>query len=210
MTGIFGVTGLPCAGKSLAAQLLADGVGTGSPGLLIKADDVGHQVLEQPDVRQRIRQRFGDKVADAGDAAEVRRAIAKRVFRSPADLEWLEQLIHPLVFDSAQQLIENNRTNVAVVEAALLFTGGLNALCDVIFIIEAHLDIRMVRASKRGWQPDELARREQRLISLFSPKAMAPFKKQIVRVRNDEDDGLLGERLEKALELHRSNKSITV
>ncbi len=95
--GAVGVTGLPCSGKSLAAELLAGGEIDGQPRLLLKADDLGHALLLRPDVLARLRGRFGAAAADAADPAAMRRAIAAKVFADAAELEWLESVIHPLV-----------------------------------------------------------------------------------------------------------------
>lgn len=64
---VIGVTGLPCSGKSFAANLLAEGKVPGiAPGRLFKADDAGHTVLERPDVKALLRAHFGAQIAQSG------------------------------------------------------------------------------------------------------------------------------------------------
>ncbi len=197
---VLGVTGLPCSGKSRAAQHLAGGLVFGVKGVLLKADDIGHAVLEQPEIVEAIRARFGSAVAGADDAAAMRKAVASVVFRDPEELAWLEALTHPPILRETKEIVQRiGGRQPVVVEAALLIVGGLAELCDWVVLVEARLDIRIVRAAGRGWPPDELARRERRLLPLFTPKALAPIEKKIIHVRNDTDDNRLDKRLEAAL-----------
>ncbi len=202
MTGIFGVTGLPCAGKSVAAHLLAQGVGTGTPGILVKADDIGHRVLETPEVLDQLVRRFGPDVATTPDAATRRRIIAEKAFANPDDLSWLENLVHPMVYAESEKIIEKNRNAPVVVETALLFAGRLGELCGIIVLIEADRSVRIARAAARGWTRDELFRREERQIPLYAPHILAGYAAKLVRVGNDEDDDGLAARLCAALERH--------
>lgn len=196
---IIGVTGLPCAGKSLAAGLIASGELFGKPGELIKADDVGHAVLEFPEVREELRRHFGEVIFRDPSPHAVRREIAARVFGNPEELAWLERLVHPPISRETERIIaETKKPGPAVVEAALLFTG-LDRLCDRIVVVEAPFAIRLERAAKRGWSREELERRERRLLPLFGPDSLAARKEKIIVVPNDRDDARLGTRLKKAM-----------
>lgn len=198
---VVGVTGLPCAGKSYAARLIAAGEVRGLPGgMLLKADDVGHEILVRPEVVERLRARFGsDAFADA-DPAAVRRRIAERVFANPDELRWLESVVHPLVTAELDRVIASSPQGATVVaEAALLGAGGMDRQCDVIVVVEAAFEVRLTRAAARGWDRKELERRDARLRELFEPARLEPDKDKLVFVRNDSDDGRLAARIETAL-----------
>lgn len=63
---VIGITGLPCSGKSRAAELLAAGkVPRFGPGRLFQADNAGHDVLERPEVKARLRAHFGRQALTA-------------------------------------------------------------------------------------------------------------------------------------------------
>lgn len=198
MTGrglVYGVTGLPCAGKSLAAGLLASGEATGEAGILVKADDLGHAVLVRPDVVERLRERFGAALFDGAGPTEIRARIAGRVFADPAELAWLEALVHPLVAGETAKIVADAGGRPVVVEAALLFAADMDRDCDVVVLVEAPFDVRLERARGRGWDRGELERRDRRLMPLFSPARRAACGDKLVVVPNAADDGLLGARM---------------
>ncbi len=197
---VYGVTGLPCSGKSYAAGLLADGQVDGVRGVLFKADDVGHDVLTRPDVVVALRERFGDDAFRDSDAAAVRRAIAERVFSDRRELVWLEGLVHPLVTADLDAVITANTPERPVVmEAALLFEAGMDDRSDVILLVEASFETRLRRAEGRGWDREELERRERRQIPLFEAALHGRNSGKIIRVQNDADDDGLAGRIRDAL-----------
>lgn len=184
---VIGVTGLPCSGKSLAAELMAGGQVPGlPPGVLFKADDVGHQVLTRPGVVDKLRERFGKKAFQSEKPADIRRAIAERVFSDPAELAWLEKLVHPLVVSETDAVItEEQGKRPVVVEAALLFAADMDARCDRIVMVEADIAVRWARAAKRGWSREELQRRERRQVPLFTAAQDRESAERTVVVTNN-------------------------
>ncbi|MDR1745263.1 MAG: dephospho-CoA kinase [Planctomycetota bacterium] len=190
---VIGVTGLPCSGKSHAAGLLASGAVPGlPPGELLKADDMGHEVLTRPDVVRELRARFGEDAFASAEPSAVRGAIAERVFADPATLVWLEGLIHPLVLAGIDAALERNRGRRPVVmEAALLVASGMDRRCDRLLLIEADFGTRLRRAAARGWDREELLRRERRLLPLFETAKKGSNARMMRIVQNDGDDGLI-------------------
>lgn len=198
---VIGVTGLPCAGKSFAARLLASGEVTGRPGELIQADLLGREVLEHPEVLEELRWRFGPEVTVAGNAAETRRRVAERVFRDEVDLAWLEGMIHPLVVEETARIMGRIDEHTPVfLEAALLLAAGMERQCDAILLVEAGFATRLARAAGRGWDREELKRRDRRLEPQFTPENVASWRGRLRRVANDADDGCLAQRLRTAME----------
>ena len=182
---LLGVTGLPCSGKSRVAELIASGKIDGRKSLLLKADDIGHQVLLRPDVAEKLRGRFGDEAGDTGSPAAMRQAIAARVFANPGDLEWLEQLIHPLVAEETARQSAAEAGSRVVAEAALMFAAGMEKRCDTILVVEADFNVRLARAAARGWDRNELERREKRQLPLFAAAWNGLDKDKLVRVDNN-------------------------
>lgn len=198
---VVGVTGLPCSGKSLAAGLIARGEVPGFPaGRLFMADDDGHRVLERPEVVATLRRRFGDAAFRSDEPKDVRRAIAERVFTDPAELAWLEGVVHPLVVADSEAAIARERgVRPVVIEAALLFAADMDARCDRILLIEADFAVRLGRAARRGWSREELQRREMRQIPLFTAARERDSGARIVPVRNNGDIDELKQALSEAL-----------
>lgn len=199
--GVLGVTGLPCAGKSLAARLIAAGDVTGLPGEWIQADGLGREILERPEMLEALARRFGGGTVAAGDPVETRRRVAERVFRNPEDLAWLEGMVHPLVAEeTACRIRAIDGSRPVILEAALLFAAGMEECCDGILLIEAGFGTRLARAAKRGWNEEELRRRDGRIAPLFAAEALASVRARLRLVQNDADDGCLAERLRTTLE----------
>lgn len=198
---VLGVTGLPCSGKSYAADLLASGAIPGLPaGELLKADDIGHDVLLRPDVVKELRARFGDEPFADPEPAAIRRAIAGRVFGDRAALEWLEGVVHPRVAAEVDAAMARNRgLRPVVMEAALLFVAGMDMRCDKVLLIEADFAVRLRRAERRGWDKAELERRERRQLPLFEAAKTGPSREKITVVANNADGDTLREALRAAV-----------
>src|SRR6185312_13450395 len=109
------ITGGIAAGKSEALAAFArHGAAT------LSADAIVHDLLaNDPEVRAAIAERWGD------DAVGDRARIGEIVFRDRAELEWLEQLLHPKTRAAADAWLASVDALLAAVEIPLLYeTGG--------------------------------------------------------------------------------------
>src|SRR5438552_2065527 len=88
---IIGITGGIGSGKSFVASLFGE-LGC----LVIDSDAQVSAAYELPEVKESLRQWWGDEVFD-GKGAIVRPAIARRVFADPVERRRLEGLLHPIV-----------------------------------------------------------------------------------------------------------------
>jgi dephospho-CoA kinase len=102
-------------------------------------------------VRAAIRERWGE------DAVGDRKRIGEIVFNDPAELEWLEQLLHPRTRALGATWLESVDGPLAVIEIPLLFETGGEARFDKVVVITAP---RELREERRG----PFADREARLI----------------------------------------------
>ena len=141
------LTGGIAAGKSEALAAFArHGAATAS------SDAFVHTLLsEDDDVRAAIRERWGE------DAVGDRTRIGEIVFKDPAELEWLEQLLHPRTRALGDAWLESVDGPLAVIEIPLLFETGGEARFDKVVVITAP---RALREERRG----PFADREARLI----------------------------------------------
>jgi dephospho-CoA kinase len=106
--------------------------------------------------------RFGDEILGA-DGVPDRERIAAVVFRDRDALNWLEQLLHPLVSREylawREQLAElPDPPRVSVTEVPLLYEVGAESRFDKVVAITAP---RKLREARRGGPVDD---REARLI----------------------------------------------
>lgn len=148
---IYGVTGLPCSGKSQAAELL---VGEE----VIEVDRIGHQLLKDKEIAAAIARSFGKEMLKDGEVS--RHALGRVVFAERAALAELEAILHPPMVQKVRERI-GERTTIVAIDAALLFHMGLHTLCDTTILVEADYRTRLSRASSRGWRNEELERRDR-------------------------------------------------
>jgi dephospho-CoA kinase len=172
---VIGVLGGIASGKSLAARLLA-----GAEGVVIDADRIAREVLDEPAGAAWLRAAFGPAVLD-GEGRVDRAALAARVFRSAADRERLEGFTHPLIRARIRAALDGARADGRpriVLDVPLLLENEarhhLLEECDVVVFVEADRALREARArERRGWESGELARREAAQVPLSTKKSRA-------------------------------------
>jgi dephospho-CoA kinase len=154
-----GLTGGLGSGKSTALAVLARlGAAT------ISTDAVVHELYASAEVLDAVRARWGDEVVPGGVAD--RGAIARHVFAAPAEREWLEGLLWPLVGRRVwafrlEQEAADPAPKAAVVETPLLFEAGMDGMYDATIAVVADEQLRRSRAAARGHEAvDERAARQ--------------------------------------------------
>jgi dephospho-CoA kinase len=156
---IIGIAGGIGSGKSFVASLFAE-----LGGLVIDSDEMVRRAYQDPQVRQQLKQWWGDEVFHPHGEVD-RRAIARRVFDRPEERKRLEHLIHPMVNDERARVMEEAAHDPQVLafvwDTPLLFETGLNQQCDAVVFVDAPHEVRLQRVSRRGWDDQELARREK-------------------------------------------------
>ena len=163
---VIGLDGRPGAGKSTVARLFAE---RGAE--VIDADRLAHEVLDEPEVRRLVVERFGAGVLDA--EGRVRRpAVADRVFgptaAHAAALADLEAIVHPRVRARIGARLADLRAaataagdrRVVVLDVPLLVQSGWAEACDLLVTVECREDVRIGRLAARGWDTARLAARD--------------------------------------------------
>ena len=169
---IIGILGGIGSGKSFVAdQFKAFGC------LVIHADELAAKAYNHPDVRHTLQEWWGTEVFH--ETGAVNRAfIAQKVFNNPVELDKLEKLIHPIVANLRNQLMQKMppETQAIIWDIPLLAEIGLDKDCDYTIFVDVPDTIRLERVEKnRGWTPQELARREKIQIPLDKKRKLATF-----------------------------------
>jgi dephospho-CoA kinase len=163
---VIGLVGRIGAGKSTVARMFAD-----RGGIVIDADALAHEVLDEPEVVQDIAARFGGETVDA--AGRVRReALAGLVFGDDpcreANLRDLEAIVHPRVrqrvvaaLAACRRCPTDNAEPVVILDVPLLVQAGWDGLCDRIVVVECEESVRTSRLAARGWSPRHIAARDR-------------------------------------------------
>lgn len=140
-----GLTGGIAAGKS---EALAAFERLGAA--VLSSDAVVHELLGEPDVRARLVKRWGEGVL--ADGGIDRGRVGAIVFERPAELAWLEAVLHPLVGERVAQWRQSlpDDTPLAVVEVPLLFETGMESGFDATVCVVAPDPTRSSRSRERG------------------------------------------------------------
>ena len=141
---VIGLTGGIGAGKTTALIMFQElGART------LSADQVVHDLYQQPEVADAVSAHFGEAVLD-GEGGVDRSRLASAVRGHPLELRWLEELTHPRVVEEIERRIARVPAgSVVVCEVPLLFESGYEELFDLIVTVEADAEIRRQRSTHR-------------------------------------------------------------
>jgi dephospho-CoA kinase len=181
---VIGIVGGVGSGKSaLARRLAASGDGPGGKFVVIDGDEVGHHVLREPQVKEEIRNRFGDSVFDERGEV-IRSALGRRVFGPAAAHREarteLEKIVHPRIGTAFAEQIAAARASgdvtAVLLDAAVLLEAGWKDQCDAVVFVDAPDRHRLERvAAGRGWNEEELRKRESSQLPLEAKRHAADY-----------------------------------
>lgn len=176
------------SGRAIPVIGLAGGVGSGKSELaralgalgcvVADSDTEAKAALDRPEVRERLVEWWGEGVLDEEGRVD-RKAVASIVFSNDGARRRLESVVHPLVRTSRRALIRRAAETGApavVIDAPLLFEAGVDRECDAVVFVEAPRAIRLARvAASRGWDAEELERRERAQLDLGEKRRRSQF-----------------------------------
>lgn len=155
---VIGITGGVGAGKSAILSYLKEKHGA----VVIEADKVGHLLMEPGGAcYYSIVEKFGSSILN-GDQTINRGKLGKIVFADAELLEALNKIIHPRVKSHIVSEIAKerayHRTNIYVIEAALLLEDHYDVICDEIWYIDTDAETRAKRLKEsRGYDDEKIA-----------------------------------------------------
>ena len=158
-----GLTGGIASGKSVVGEML---VALGAH--LVQADRIAHQLMlpGQPVYNEVVRH-FGGGILNS-DLSVNRAKLAEAAFGStiPKDsrIQELNRIVHPAVIRSQDEWMEEigqqDRHAIAVVEAALIFEAGAAKRFDRLIVVTCDDEQRIARFAARQKLDLEAARKE--------------------------------------------------
>ena len=173
---VIGLVGGIGSGKSEVARVLAD-----EGCVVIDSDAEARRLIQSTSVRDTLVSWWGDEIL-AEDGTVDRKKVAQIVFSDPEERKRLEGLLHPLIHEARQRKIRENADAPAIViDAPLLYEAGVDRECDAVIFVDAPREARLARVREhRGWDEDELARREASQMTIEEKRRRAD-----VVIRND-------------------------
>lgn len=169
---VIGIAGGVASGKSLVARCFER---FGAE--VLDADRVGHEVLKDTKVIDAITLQFGEIILQRGEID--RRALGRIVFdptpEGARSLRRLEEITHPQIGNRIQKelltLKSDSQIPAVVLDAPVMFKANWDRLCDKVVFVHADDAQRRARASQRGWDDDELARRESQQLPILEKRS---------------------------------------
>lgn len=166
-----GLTGGIGAGKSTVADLFAQ-----RGAVVIRADELARQVIEKSTSGfDQVVSRFGENILDAN--GEIDRAkLAAIVFNDQELLTDLENIIHPLVREKSNQIMnEQTPETIIVNEIPLLLEKGMQPLFDFLVIVISSEKNRLARLINSGFTKEQVLARMSKQVDDETRKASADF-----------------------------------
>ncbi len=151
-----GLTGSIGTGKSTVAKIFQE-LGA----YVIDADKIVHELLKRDDVKEKIREAFGDVFDSKGEVD--RKKLASIVFNNPEKKKVLESILHPLVFQEINRFFkeveEKDPEAVAIAEVPLMIETGSYKNYDKIIVVYAPEELQLKRLLEKGMSKEEAIKR---------------------------------------------------
>lgn len=190
---VIGISGQTGAGKSTIADILSE-LGFGEN---YEIDKLGHEVLSRNERIKDLVASFGAEILDENGAVD-RRILGQIAFSRPENVLALNSIMHPAMVKLTKEHIKQAQREgkkFIIINAALLFTMGLDSLCDTLIYVETDSQIRLDRLiSNRGM--NKLAAEKR----LFSQDKMPCDRENLIVIKNNGDELRLRERVKEVAE----------
>jgi dephospho-CoA kinase len=166
-----GLTGGIGAGKSTVADLFAQ-----RGAVVIRADEIARQVVEKATSGfDQVVSRFGNSILD--NEGNIDRAkLAAIVFSEQKSLEDLENIIHPLVRQETNRIMEKQIPETIIInEIPLLLEKNMQSLFDYLVIVISSEKNRLARLVNIGFTQDQVKARMAKQVDDETRRASADY-----------------------------------
>jgi len=148
-----GLTGGIGSGKSTVCQLFS---ALSIP--IIDADIIAREVVAPRQAAlARIQQNFGDILL--ADGTLDRKKLGQIIFADPAKKQWLENLLHPLIYQRLKTEAATQLSPYVILAIPLLFETDMTDLVDRILVIDCPETLQLQRVKQRDQLDDDQIQR---------------------------------------------------
>ncbi len=139
---LIAITGNAGSGKTTISNILSK-----KGYCVIDADKVVHKLIESEEVRDFIRQTFGDEYIN-------RKKLSDYLFKNPFQMDIYEKFIRKRVINALNEEILKANYDTVFVDAALVFEYGLEYMFDKIICVVADEKKLIERLKNKGYSED--------------------------------------------------------
>jgi len=166
-----GLTGGIGAGKSTVADLFSK-----KGAVIIRADQLARQVIEHDSPGfQKVVALFGPEIVDQDQNID-RTKLAQIVFSDDKALKDLENIIHPLVRDKTNEIMDKQTPETIIVnEVPLLLEKQMQSIYDFLVIVISSEKNRLARLADNGINLEQAKARMAKQVDDEARKAAADF-----------------------------------
>ncbi len=170
---IIGITGVFGCGKSTCIKLLKElNLDVTSP------DEICHQIYPEkdPSFLTALKNRWMIEILDKNGEID-RRKIAEIVFNNPEEMNFLTEIISPIIKSKINEKITQYKKNNAtlIVEIPLLFEENYKELLDKTVTIYASMEQRISNLAQRNYSEKDIIARDKMQLPLEKKAELADF-----------------------------------
>jgi dephospho-CoA kinase len=135
--------------------------------LTIDTDAICHNIYaNNENFKKQLISRWGNNILNKNNNI-LRKEIAKKVFNDKNELKWLNNLIHPLIFEEIEMRTINASSDIKLIiyDVPLLFEVNWENIFKIIISVWSPPTVQKERLKKRSWDRKEI---ENRINSQYS------------------------------------------
>ncbi len=192
-----GLTGGIASGKSAVSKLFQElGVA------VIDTDQISRELVSPgTDGLEAIRQHFGPEILESSGELD-RRRLRQIIFSEPAQKQWLENLLHPLIRARARELLAATTGSYAILVVPLLLESEHYGFVDRVLVVDIPESLQISRVMARDGCSQAVAK------NILS--AQMPRQDRLARADDIiENSGSLEDLKHKVLELHEKYQRLS-
>jgi len=182
------LTGGICTGKSTISKYFQKKFGFH----IIDADKIGHEILDYPEIIDRLSKEFGPENVVNGKID--RTALGTIVFSQPSKLLKLNEITHPVLIKRALEVLEELNDKPVIFEAAVLIEADWYKYFSKVILTTCSPQIQLTRTMERNHlsaeaakeridaQASDLERRQHSNFIVDTSNGLKPVEAQLNRI----------------------------
>ena len=193
------ITGNIGSGKSWVCELWKQRFGIP----VYSSDDAAKRMYFLPEVRQQIRERFGDGFYVSENELN-RKYISELVFSDETAQRDLEGILYPALFIDFDQWTARQNAPYVLFESALVFEKRLERRFDAVVMVSASEATRLRRAMTRDRCEEGAVR--ARMAKQWPEEGKRLLSDYVIWHENDDEDEALKEQIQRLHDIFRQAK----